>query len=58
MDEVERAYSTLNLYGVPVERAGSIANGIEVLVTRFRKEISCLKVEIASFEAQIEEMNE
>ncbi len=34
----KRAYDTLSILGVPKERAISVANGIEVLSTRYRKE--------------------
>src|SRR5262245_6443000 len=36
--EVTNAYVTLALYGVPRERARSIANGIQVLMSRIDKE--------------------
>jgi hypothetical protein len=37
-----RAYDTLALYGVPFERARSIANGIRVLAQRYEKQIAYL----------------
>ena len=36
--EIERAYSMLEAYGVPRERAGSVSNGISVLMGRIDKE--------------------
>ncbi len=35
--ELEQAFQALQLHGVPRGRAGTIANGIEVLTTRFRR---------------------
>lgn len=35
--QIELAYSMLAMNGVPRQRAGSVANGIDVLTTRFRK---------------------
>lgn len=42
-EQLDRAYSVLELYGVPKERARSVANGIEVLVTRCNRQIQDLK---------------
>jgi hypothetical protein len=40
LEEAEdRAYSTLSAYGVPKDRARSVANGIGVLAQRFRREL-------------------
>ena len=39
-EEIKRAYDYLSACGVPKERAGSLHNGIDVLATRFRKEIN------------------
>ena len=44
--ELHKAYSILEIYGVPKERARSVNNGIEVLSTRFRKEIAMLEAQI------------
>jgi hypothetical protein len=41
--EINKAFSALELCGIPRERAGNIANGIEVLKTRYHKEIDSLK---------------
>jgi hypothetical protein len=38
-DEIDRAFATLERYGVPANRAKSIANGITVLVTRMDREL-------------------
>ena len=40
--EYKQACDMLNFYGVPNERAKTLANGIDVLVARFRKETNCL----------------
>ena len=49
--EVDRAYSMLGMNGIPKERAKSISNGIEVLSTRYRREIIALESQLK--EAQI-----
>lgn len=36
--EIERAYQMLEACGVPRERAKNLANGIDVLATRFRRD--------------------
>lgn len=36
--EYKQACEALNFYGVPIERAKTLANGIDVLVARFREE--------------------
>jgi hypothetical protein len=36
--EYKQACKALNFYGVPNERAKTLANGIDVLVARFREE--------------------
>lgn len=36
-DEIERGFQVLEIYGVPRLRARSVPNGIEVLVTRYRR---------------------
>lgn len=41
-DEVERAFKMLSVHGVPRERARTVANGIDVLSTRYSKEIQTL----------------
>jgi hypothetical protein len=48
-EEVERAYLFLTVYGVSRERAKTIANGIDVLETRYRKDINAANAELASF---------
>ena len=40
LHQLERAYSVLDSYGVPKERAKSVGNGIQVLITRCDKELS------------------
>lgn len=45
-NNVEWGFHMLQVYGVPKERAKSVANGIDVLATRFRKEIHLLNREI------------
>lgn len=44
--EIERAFSILEAYGVHRERSGSVYNGIDVLITRMRKELICKDYEI------------
>ena len=46
MDEVERAYQMLECFGVPRGRAKTVANGIDVLATRYRKSILASEMEI------------
>ena len=48
MDEVERAYQMLEVYGVSRKRAGSVAFWIDVLATRLQKEIAALNAMVAS----------
>jgi len=36
--EYKQACDMLNFYGIPNERAKTLANGIDVLVARFREE--------------------
>jgi hypothetical protein len=50
--ENEKAFRVLNDYGVPKERARSISNGIQVLVTRMDKEIYFLKIALAQAEKE------
>ena len=49
----ERALQMLEVSGVPRERAGTIANGIDVLATRYRKEIEAQMVEIADLRSKL-----
>jgi len=39
-EEIERAFRILDLYGVPRERAVTISNGIDILVTRYKKALN------------------
>lgn len=48
--ELERAYQTLAVLGVPKERAKSVANGIDVLVSRLHRESLMLMEELAKAE--------
>ncbi len=50
--QVERAFQMLEMYGVPRKRAKEIANGIDVLGTRFRKESNILNHEISDLEGE------
>jgi hypothetical protein len=52
--DADRAFSMLEANGVPRERDKSVANGIDVLSTRFRREIRALEEVIASLRAAIE----
>ena len=38
LNEYKQACDMLNFYGIPNERAKTLANGIDVLVARFREE--------------------
>lgn len=50
----DRAYQMLRVYGVPEERAKSISNGIEVLVTRFDRQVVSMQYEIDSLRKEKE----
>lgn len=54
----ERAMSLLQLYGVPPERARTVVNGIEVLMTRSRKEAVAVNETIARLRAALAGMIE
>jgi hypothetical protein len=43
-EETERAFQMLEVYGVPRQRAKTVANGIEVLATRFSKDAPAVEV--------------
>jgi hypothetical protein len=45
--EVERAYQMLEVHGVPRGRARTVANGIDVLFTRFSREINDTRTQAA-----------
>jgi soluble cytochrome b562 len=47
--EIKRAFSALSLCGVPEERARSVANGIQVFVTRIDREHATLKAELSRY---------
>lgn len=51
--KLESAYQMLEVHGIPRTRAKSVANGIDVLATRFRREISSLEDRILRLEATI-----
>lgn len=42
----DRAYQMLRVYGVPEERAKSVSNGIDVLGTRFDRQVTSMQYEI------------
>lgn len=44
-EELERAYTMLDHYGVPKERAKNLPNGIMVLMTRMDREVYALRHE-------------
>jgi len=56
--EVERAYSMLEACNVPRERAKSVANGIDVLSTRFAKAETGWNMERAALRAAAEKARE
>lgn len=42
--EVDRAYQQLDMYGVPPGRARNVANGIQVLATRYERKCGLQKL--------------
>lgn len=44
------AFQTLEMYGVPEERARSIHNGIQVLAARYDKQVADLQAELVDVE--------
>ena len=56
--EINRAYDYLSACGVPKNRAGTLCNGIDVLVTRYRKEISLDAGEKAELRNEIKKLRE
>lgn len=52
--QLNRAFSMLEMNGVPKSRARYVCNGIDVLATRFRKEVSTLEAQLARFEVVAE----
>ena len=52
--EIENAYAMLSLYGVPRNRANTAANGIDVLATRYQREINCLNAEILDLKRELQ----
>ena len=57
-EEIKKAYDYLSACGVPKERAGSLHNGIDVLATRFRKEINLDAGEKAELRAKIKKLRD
>ncbi len=45
--ELDLAFSMLEINGVPKERARTVSNGIDVLVTRMDRELQFLRAELA-----------
>ena len=56
--EIKRAYDYLSCCGVPRKRAHNLANGIDVLATRFRKEINLDAGEKAELKAENKKLRE
>jgi hypothetical protein len=54
----KNALDVLNNYGVPESRANTVSKGIQVLVTRFDKEIEGFKFTISKLEADKAELLE
>jgi len=52
-DHIDRAFQTLTLYGVQRERAKTVPNGIDVLMTRMKKEVECLNQEITELRSRL-----
>ncbi len=54
---INRAFSILQSYGVPKGRAVTVDNGIEVLATRYRKEIAGNEYAIYDLKAAVSELH-
>lgn len=51
-EQLDQAFSMLSVCGVPKQRARYVATGIDVLATRFRKEVHALHIANSQLEAQ------
>lgn len=56
--EQERAYSVLEMYGIPKERARSLATGIMVFDTRMQREVQSLETQLSESKAAVGELVE
>lgn len=56
--EIENAFTMLELYGVPRERARTLSNGIDVLATRFRKAEIASAMTITNLEEAVRQQKE
>ena len=54
--QMERAYSMLQIEGVSRERARSVANGISVLATRWRREVASLEQALGALTKQVRDL--
>jgi len=54
--QMERAYSMLKIEGVSRERARSVANGISVLATRWRREVASLEQALGALTKQVRDL--
>jgi len=52
--DIEKAFDVLKFYGVPKERAKTLSNGIQVLMSRIQKEIRYLECEKKGLEQTID----
>lgn len=57
-DEVKQAFRVLAAHGVPKERARTVANGIDVLLTRYSKEMQSLMSEIHALRVENQKLIE
>jgi len=48
-DEIERSFQMLESLGVSRDKAGTVSNGIDVLATRYHKEIAGLRHDISKY---------
>lgn len=57
-EERDRAWTTIGRYGVPRERAKTLANGIDVLVTRMDRERASLQSRLEAAERDAAALND
>lgn len=56
-DQLDQAFSMLSLCGVPKQRAKYVVTGIDVLATRFRKEVQSLHIANSQLETEVRELS-
>lgn len=55
MSDIDKSFQILGLYGVPRERAKTVHNGIEVLITRLARENEAIRANAESDRALLED---